>query len=338
MILDPCASVLTSFADVLEASSIAWPNATMWRQVSLVGPYLATQQMSPRRDANSIEHSHSPRQNPATRALFPPPGAQFPPPGFGSMQPPNPPLFQRQPVFDPFTESNHSAFTHWRQRSSADVSMPDYTASRGSSSRQVSDPMQITENTNQAFASEPMPGIYDSLIEAMMPKAPSNTPKTGTGTPVTAPPTANAGVSRRSSGAGAAERVASDSLERSLRSALGNTLMAAKPNPETEGQNATVMLKPTRISSVKSRKENMQESTLGPEPSAAINESAVRAVSQTFVTTNSAGTKRPRVVTPAAAKVIDDEDEPRSSPSLRKASRTSAKQDGERVALGEIEN
>lgn len=184
-----------------------------------------------------------------------------------------------------------------------------------------------------------MPGIYDSLIEAMMPKVPSNTPKTGAATPVTAPHTANAGVSRRSSGAGVLDRrVVSDSVERSLKSALGNTLMAAKSNPETDEQTATVMLKPTRISSVKSRKENMQESTLGPEPSAAVNESAVRAVSQTFATTNTAGTKRPRVVTPAAAKVIDDEDEPRSSPSIRKASRNSVKQDGERVILGEIEN
>lgn len=332
MMHNHCVSELTCFADVLEASSIAWPNATMWRQVSLVGPYLATQQISPRRDANSIEHSHSPRQNPATRAPFPPP-----PPGFGSMQPPNPPLFQRQPAFDPFTESGNPAFTHWRQRSSADVSMPDYATSRGSSSRQVSDPMQISETTSQAFASEPMPGIYDSLIEAMIPKAPSNTPKTGAGTPVTAPHTANAGVSRRSSTTGNAERIVSDSLERSLRSALGNTLKVAKSNPETEEQNATVMLKPTRMSSVKSCKENMQESTLGPEPSAAVNESAIRAVSQTFATTNNAGTKRSRVVTPAAAKVIDDEDEPRSSPSLRKASRTSVKQDGGRVALGELE-
>ncbi|KAE8452158.1 hypothetical protein EG329_001625 [Mollisiaceae sp. DMI_Dod_QoI] len=324
--------------DVLEASSIAWPNASMWRQVSLVGPYLA-QQLSPRREADGIEvHSHSPRQNPVVRAPFPPLGVQFQPPGFGSMQPPNPPLFQRQPPFDPFTDN--PAFTHWRQRSSADVSMPDYATTRGSSSRQVSDPMQGTESTNLIFESEQMPGVYDALIDALMPKAPSNTPQTGAATPVTAPTTANATVSRKSSATRAIEPVTSESLENGLRSALGNSLPAAKSVTETEQQTPTMTLKPTRISSIKSRKENMQDSPPGSEPNAADNESGLRLASQTFVTTNSAGTKRSRVVTPAAAKVIDDEDEPRTSPSLRNVSR-STKQDGresERKILGEIDN
>ena len=46
-------------------------------------------------------------------------------------------------------------------------------------------------------------------------------------------------------------------------------------------------------------------------------------------------------MTPAAAKVIDDEDEPRPSPSIRKASQASARTDGkenDRVVLGGIEN
>ncbi|KUJ22447.1 uncharacterized protein LY89DRAFT_762652 [Mollisia scopiformis] len=319
-----------AYADVLEASSIAWPNSSMWRQVSIMGPYLA-QQLSPRREVDGVEaHSHSPRQNTATRAPFPPPGVPFPPPGFGSMQPPNPPLFQRQPAFDPFTDRSESmppSFTHWRQRSSADVSMPDYATTRGSSSRQVSDPMQGTEATNPVFETEQNPGIYESLIEAMGPKAPSNTPKTGAGTPVTAPTTANAAVSRKSSTSGAGDRVDSDSIERNLRAALGTALMAAKSAPDSEGQTPTLTLKPIAISGIKGRKENMQDSPLGPEPNATANENGVRVVSQTFVTTNSAGTKRSRVVTPASAKVIDDEDEPRTSPSLRKASRGSVKQD-----------
>lgn len=309
----------------------------MWRQVSLMGSYLA-QQLSPRRETDGVEvHSHSPRQNQASRATFPPPGAPLPP-SFGSMQPPNPPLFQRQPQFDPFTESLPSSFMHWRQRSSADVSMPDYATTRGSSSRQVSDPMQGTEATNPGFESEHPPGIYESLIEALGPKAPSNTPKTGAATPVTAPTTANATASRKSSAPGSSsEHSVSDSLERNLRSALGNALMAAKSGSDMEDQVPTQTLKPIVNNSVRSRKENMVDTPLGQEPGAPASENSLRVVSQTFVTTNSAGTKRSRVVTPAAAKVIDDEDEPRTSPSLRKASRTSIRLDAkenERRASG----
>ncbi|RAL66920.1 hypothetical protein DID88_007702 [Monilinia fructigena] len=45
--------------------------------------------------------------------------------------------------------------------------------------------------------------------------------------------------------------------------------------------------------------------------------------SSLFTSTNVMGTKRQRNVTPASSKAIDDEDEPRSSPSLRKVSRQS---------------
>jgi hypothetical protein len=308
----------------------------MWRQVSLMGPYLA-QQISPRREADIEVHSHSPRQTQASRAAFPPPGPPFPPPSFGSMQPPNPPLFQRQHQFDPFIEPLPSSFMHWRQRSSADVSMPDYATTRGSSSRQVSDPMQGTETTNPVFEAEQPSGMYESLIEALGPKAPSNTPKTRAATPVTAPATANVAVSRKSSLTGAStERGVSDSVERNLRTALGNALRA-KSGPEMEDQAPIQTLKQITNTSVRSRKENMHETPLGPEPSAAANENGTRVVPQSFVTTNSAGTKRSRVVTPAAAKVIDDEDEPRTSQSVRQVSRTSVKQDGkenERKASG----
>jgi hypothetical protein len=78
--------------DVLEASSIAWPNASMWRHVSLIGPYF-TQASSPRGEA--IEHGHSPRHA-------------------GTLS------------NDPFTEPVHAAFRGWRQASS-DVSMQDYS-------------------------------------------------------------------------------------------------------------------------------------------------------------------------------------------------------------------
>jgi len=66
-----------------------------------------------------------------------------------------------------------------------------------------------------------------------------------------------------------------------------------------------------------------------------------RKVSQQIGTENNSSIKRQRIVTPAASKVIDDEDEPQSSPSLRKVSARNTKQDakeGERKILGGIEN
>ena len=63
-------------------------------------------------------------------------------------------------------------------------------------------------------------------------------------------------------------------------------------------------------------------------PASATHENPTRRISQPFATTNNSGIKRQRVVTPAAAKVIDDEDEPRPSPSIRKASQASARTDG----------
>jgi hypothetical protein len=58
-------------------------------------------------------------------------------------------------------------------------------------------------------------------------------------------------------------------------------------------------------------------------------------------TSSNSGTKRQRVVTPAASKAIDAEDEPRTSPSFRKTSLANPRQDGDagdRKVLGIIEN
>ena len=104
--------------------------------------------------------------------------------------------------------------------------------------------------------------------------------------------------------------------------------------------NPVLTMKPHIIDSLKTRKENIQEPRLETEPAPVINQNTVRIVSQPMNTTNS-GTKRQGFVTPAAAKVIDDEDEPRSSPSIRKTSLGSTKQDGkenDRKVLGGIEN
>jgi hypothetical protein len=163
--------------DVLEASSIAWPNASMWRHVSLVGPYF-TQTSSPRQGSETIEHGHSPRHaSTLTRATFPAPK-------IGSMLPPAVPTFPRQPNYDPFTDPVHAAFRGWRQPSS-DVSMPDYSdpSTRANTSRNVSDPMQISQTIDCRFESMPNPGAYDALCEALMPSAPVNTPQNEVASP-----------------------------------------------------------------------------------------------------------------------------------------------------------
>ncbi|KAK0126460.1 hypothetical protein ONS95_008058 [Cadophora gregata] len=354
--------------DVLEASSIAWPNAAMWRHVSLVGPYYA-QNSSPRHGSDGIEaHSHSPRHGQSSKPAFPIPSA-------GAMPPP--PLFPRQPAYDPFiTDHNNPAFSGWRHTSTTDTSMPDYssTNTRTSSSRQVSDPMQF-EKTGRQFESMQMPGAFESLVEALTPAAPvvpTNTPDNG--------------LARNMAGLSAASRKASSKMS------IDSSVKADEqqiPKPSN-------VLKSSGFSGIKSRKENIQDSPLvtininpignenatrkvsipktgttispgvaetkvassedtrkpsqplestgnqaGTTASGSANDNPARRVSRPFATTNNSGTKRQRVVTPAAAKVIDDEDEPRSSPSIRKASQASARAENkekDRVVLGGIEN
>jgi hypothetical protein len=94
-------------------------------------------------------------------------------------------------------------------------------------------------------------------------------------------------------------------------------------------------------SNVKSRKEHVQPSPLTENVNTAENEGVSRKTSLQIAIEFNGGNKRQRVITPAASKVIDDEDEPRSSPSLRKIAERSTKQDtkeGERSVLGGIEN
>lgn len=85
---------------------------------------------------------------------------------------------------------------------------------------------------------------------------------------------------------------------------------------------------------IKSRKENKQRSSnVGEKPGSF---DATRKSSQTLMSSAGGDTKRQRIVTPAAFKVIDEEDEPKTSPS-RKNLRGTPVQDGERRVLDGIE-
>ncbi|TAQ89564.1 hypothetical protein B7494_g2131 [Chlorociboria aeruginascens] len=308
--------------DVLEASNIAWPNAFMWRQASLVAPYYA-QRFSPQQDEDGIEvHSHSPRRTVAKNATR----TSLPGPSIGQMPPPNVTAFPQQPPFDPFTEPVNAAFSGWRHVS-GDVSMPDYSSShtRANSSRQVSDPM-ITDKNDRRFESMQMAGAFESICEALLPSAPVNTPQNAgevsttaitdrkashkvleVSSTMTEPPTTSTGID---------EPANPSIIEATLAEIASNSLL----------------LGTSIASTVKSRKENFHEPQHGFENTVVGHEMVARKVPLT--TTNISGTKRPRVVTPAASKAIDVEDEP----STRKSSRGAESKEGERRALSGIEN
>jgi len=302
----------------------------MWRQVPLLAPYLA-QQVSPKQSSDGVEtHSHSPRHGPAP--IQPPP----PIASLGPINPPNVLAYPRQSARDLSTEAEAEVEQELEQEqppvgwhrprrasSTADVSMPDYSKPNTgtNSSRHVTDPMVVSENerSERRFQSLQNAGAYESVCEALsMPSAPSNTPAEPT--PVAA--------TRTSSGR--------------FRSPCKCQIHALLDIPCSD--RPLVKAEPTEtdpigeliINSAKSQKENVQDHCPFSELSSATHEGTGRRNPQPFSTTSS-GTKRQRI----ASKVIDVEDEPRSSPSLRKISRGNTLQDGnecEKRILGEIEN
>ncbi|PBP19171.1 hypothetical protein BUE80_DR010046 [Diplocarpon rosae] len=333
--------------EVLEASSIAWPNAAMWRQVSLIGPYVP-QQLSPRQGSDIEAHSHSPRHG---QSLDRPLSSVVP--AIGSMPPP---LFPKQPTIDPFIETSNLAFTSWRHISKSDTSMPDYSSSntRTSSSRQFSDPMQY-ERTGR-YESIQMPGAFESLCEALLPgtggfpAAPPETQPGSASAPMTDKPV---GIS--SSVKSRKENMQDSSLMTTDINPVGNENATRKVSQQfatispvqtigTSAANKNTIRKPTQLSAA----PNNSSDTSAPAPAASSSasvENSIRRLSQPFTTTNGSN-KRQRVVS-AAAKAIDDEDEPRSSPSraasisMRKTSQASVRTDNkenERVILGGIQN
>jgi hypothetical protein len=163
------------FLEVLEASTIAWPNAAMWRQVALLAPYIS-HQISPRQNASINDdpepHAHSPRN------AGPPSRPPMQVPKMGIMAAPTILPRASHVSNDPFTEPVHAAYKMWRQVSS-DVSMPDYTNSnsRAPNSRQVTDPMVATARPERQFESMQAAGAFETICEALQPKVPTNTPQ-----------------------------------------------------------------------------------------------------------------------------------------------------------------
>ncbi|KFY37578.1 hypothetical protein V495_07093 [Pseudogymnoascus sp. VKM F-4514 (FW-929)] len=283
--------------EVLESSSIAWPNAEMWRHISFVAGMIPGGNVARHASEGALEaHSHSPRRRSVSLAR-----PQRPPPTMGMMLPPGLPTFPRTANFDPFTEPRA---TQWRQPSSADVSMPDYSSSvsMASHSRQFTDPTSSFKPEQQRFQSLESIGAFEGLCEALKPT--NSTKKSGLGD------SDDAKLSQNK-----ASKVADDF--HSTKSLAGQTTPATAPE--------------SGIGSVKSRKENAQDSPL-PRALSEGNNFTLGA-SQPSSAISAAGHKRQRVVTPASVKAIDQEDEPKNS-IMRKISQGSAG----RRALGELPN
>jgi hypothetical protein len=286
----------------------------MWRHISFVAGIIPGSNVPRKSSEGGIEvHSHSPRRRSVSLAR-----PQRPPPVMGMMLPPGLPAFPRAANFDPFTEPRA---TQWRQPSSADVSMPDYSSSvsQASHSRQFTDPTS-SNKTEQRFQSLESIGAFEGLCEALKPA--NVTQKSGPGDSDDVTAAQNKAL-----------KVPDDFQSSKLINPRSNHSTKPKIVKTVAGQTTPASTLDAGISgSVKSRKENAQESPLSRENVSEGNNFTMSA-SQPSSVVSAAGHKRQRVVTPASVKTIDQEDEPKSS-----IKRTISQGSTGRRALGELPN
>ncbi|KAI9733152.1 MAG: hypothetical protein M1818_007270 [Claussenomyces sp. TS43310] len=285
--------------EVLEASSIAWPNASMWRQMPSLPPHLAN--FSPSRrtsiSLSAIElHSHSPRKR---KSLLTQPSAVD---GTMAIHPLNAAAFPKLGNRDPLTDP---CFTSQRYVSSTDIPMPDYSTSvsQAATGRKVTDSV-LTDEHDQRFDTNQGDGTYESSCEALLPSTPDNSPR-------------------------------HDEADGS--SPIPDQEISTFAVPAVKSNDGHATSTPTSSRGprgIRSRKESIQASPSVQEP-ASIPVEGVRKIAQPFPSaTNSGGgsggsssSKRQRVVTPAAFRAIDQEDQPRSSPTSRKISQAVIEED-----------
>ncbi|KAL5347015.1 hypothetical protein ACLOAV_008158 [Pseudogymnoascus australis] len=178
------------------------------------------------------------------------------------------------------------------------------SVSQASHSRQFTDPTSSTKPEQQRFQSLESIGAFEGLCEALRPTNAAKKSVLGDSDDVK--PAQNKACK------------VPDEYQ-SIRTKAGQTTPATMPEPGISG-------------SVKSRKENAQDSPL-PRETASEGHTFTLGASQPSSANNAAGHKRQRVVTPASVKAIDQEDEPKNS-IMRKISQGSAG----RRALGELPN
>lgn len=297
--------------DVLEASSIAWPNASMWRQVSFAaGSSFPTRTNQRNASETGVDaHSHSPRRPRSgshSRSQLPPPG--------GMMLPPAMPSVPRAPIYDPFTDDRGPV---WRQASassagaSLDVSMPDYSSSSGMSqanhSRRTTDPLgPERERDSRRYQSLQSQGAVDSLCEALRTVRDSRSTShenTGesTGPAINTPTTGTLPACEWHQGLAMRPVLTSPAANESGIRVPPPTMRMASASSE----NGRVKKEATTGTIVLSDDDQEQAIT---EPRHSL-----------FSLTSSAGNKRQKVVS-GATRVIDPEDEPKNDPLSRNES------------------
>lgn len=339
--------------DVLEQSNIAWPNQAMWRQVSLVGPYAAQHAASPRKISGEDElHSHSPRRGsmPAHPYGVKPLSALITP---GFHRPSSNP--------DPFTDKVQSDSNGWRQASVNDVLMPDYASSSSGlisrqTSRQVMDDVHPRrfqdEYPFKRSTDDPYPGRRvtdpmsvtgiesltseshrDSYSEAVGPHPPANTPQTEETLRTHQGVTFETALPRKPTSRKTTKLYAAEDILPFM------DLVTSGLDEAAASGTVLIQQRPSIHDTIKGRKEHADHSPNSPGSASPPIDEHMRKVSQAFDGAANANNKRQRVVTPAASKAIDEEDEPRSSPTARKVSRTNAKEaHTQKRVLGNITN
>lgn len=194
-------ALLTGHADVLEDSSIAWPNPAMWRQLPFNSAFI--QQASPPKPYEDPEsHGHSPRRK-STHGQI---ALSTPYPSIIPARAPAIPLFPRGSSHDPFYIG--LGYRKASSTTSGDVSMPDYGSHQLSHSnsgyvnntRHVTDSSLRGEQDIKQRRNLQSAGAYEQIYEALLPSAPANTPLDAT--PLAA-----------LKAAGVSSRMISDSLE-----------------------------------------------------------------------------------------------------------------------------
>jgi len=231
-------------------------------------------------------HGHSPRKadsfEQAGRSIYPNRSKS-------TIAPLNAPAFARPPNYDPFTEPVHAAFRGWRNASatslsessnSVDIFMLDASSNSNSrgSSRHVTN--NIATRRGEHVSEKMQTDVTaDDLCELLQPSAPTNTPKTL----VQNTPTSTKNETDNFNPGGSMQT-------------FGDVEQQTLANGDYEKENCG----PTSPTA--------QEAFIQtPILHSTVQEEIARKNLQPFATTNSSGSKRQRIVTPASTRVDDDE-------------------------------
>lgn len=275
-------------ADVLEYSSIAWPNSSMWSKEPRLFKYNAGSGASDIKEAEDA-HTHSPTRhdirtqalgtrqfgeqldNIPARSIWRDRNYQGPVPQWqGNLREPRlapPETVFADPFIDPYVLDS-AARQRGARQSLEDISMPDYSSSAGS--RAISNMTGISyEHSKHPSLVAPMDEeAYSQLIQALSPpkplaystQAPASTAATSA-MPMGAKLSAAAEARSASYGKGGSRRpsvsVLKDVSYPSTRNASGSSVKSGTAPPDGNTERGTAKLHPSPSGPIKSRKEGL---------------------------------------------------------------------------------